>query len=85
MDIVSKAGTGFAIPSQTTYLARDKGLATDPGQAAEAQVQAWRDAGTLPFPEFPEPYRQQIENTLDYPPAGSHEAEHFVDERGSRV
>jgi MscS family membrane protein len=60
MDVVTEAGTDFAFPSQTTYLARDHGLATDRGQAAEAQVQAWREAGNLPFPEFAEGYRLAV-------------------------
>jgi MscS family membrane protein len=76
MDVVSEAGTDFATPEQLTYLAHDVGLETDHVRAAEAQVQAWREAGTLPFPEFAEDYRQQIENTLDYPPAGSPEEDH---------
>jgi hypothetical protein len=43
-------------------------------EAAEAQVQAWRAAGALPFPEFPSEYREKVEGTLDYPPAGSPDA-----------
>ena len=74
MDIVSEAGTELATPSQLTYLAHDVGLETDRSRAAEAQVEAWRDAGMLPFPEFAEDYRQRIENTLDYPPEGSSES-----------
>ena len=73
MDVVNEAGTAFATPSQVTYLARDAGLEPDQVRAVEARVQAWRDAGTLPFPEFAEDHRQQIENTLDYPPTGSPE------------
>lgn len=71
MDIVDEAGTELATPAQITYLAQDDGLATERGQAAEAQVQSWRESGKLPFPEFSEEHRQQIENTLDYPPTGS--------------
>ena len=52
MDIVADAGTGFAFPSQTTYLCRDAGLDTKRGQQAESQVDAWRSQGQLPFPEF---------------------------------
>ena len=74
MDIVSEAGTDLATPSQLTYLAQDAGLETDRSQEAEAQVEAWRDAGMLPFPEFAEDYRQKIENTLEYPPEGSPES-----------
>ena len=53
MDIVHGAGAGFAFPSQTAYLSRDSGVDPEQVRAAEAEVQAWRSKGTLPFPEFP--------------------------------
>ena len=55
------------------------GLATERGQAAEAHVQSWREAGKLPFPEISEEHRRQIENNLDYPPTGSSGAENRGD------
>ena len=51
-DIIEAAGTGFAFPSQTTYISRDKGLDRDLSRAAKAEVQAWRSEGGLPFSEF---------------------------------
>ena len=38
MDIIANAGTGVAFPSQTTYLAKDKGLDAEKGQAAVQQA-----------------------------------------------
>ncbi len=70
-DIVEAAGTDFAFPSQTTYISRDRGLDRERSRAAEAEVKAWRSKGMLPFPEFPREQRQQLRNTLDFPPAGS--------------
>ena len=70
-DIVEAAGTDFAFPSQTTYLSRDSGLDRERGSAAEAEVQAWRAKGVLPFPEFPREQREQFRDTLDFPPFGS--------------
>ena len=70
-DIVEAAGTGFAVPSQTAYLSRDRVLDPERSQAAEAQVQAWRSKGILPFPEFPSEQREQLRDTLDFPPFGS--------------
>jgi MscS family membrane protein len=70
-DIIEEAGTGFAFPSQTAYLTQDTGLDTERGSEAEARVQEWRDGGKLPFPEFAEQYRQEMEDTLDWPPKGS--------------
>ena len=52
MDIVKEAGTGFAFPSQTAYLADDSGLDTERGRKAEAQVEDWREKGDLPFDDF---------------------------------
>jgi MscS family membrane protein len=71
IDIVDEAGTGFAFPSQTTYLGRDMGLNSERGQEAELQVQAWRSQGRLPFPEPDQSSREAQEDTLDYPPEGS--------------
>lgn len=70
-DIVNEAGSGFAFPSQTAYLMRDKGVDTDRGRAVEAQVKLWRDRGKLPFPEFEDTERERLKDTLDYPPKGS--------------
>ena len=71
MDIVADAGTGFAFPSQTTYLSRDAGLDTERGRLAEAQVDEWRSNGQLPFPEFAEDVQKAQQGVLDYPPVGS--------------
>jgi MscS family membrane protein len=71
MDIVADAGTGFAFPSQTTYVRRDTGPDTERVQQAEAQVQAWRSEGKLPFPDFDEDTQKSKQDILDYPPMGS--------------
>jgi len=71
MDIVEQSGTGFAFPSQTTYLARDQGLDGARREAAEAQVAAWRRAGALHLPDFPPEAVTALKATLDYPPQGS--------------
>jgi MscS family membrane protein len=71
MDIVAASGTGFAFPSQTTYLARDSGLDQARARAAEAEVRAWRERGDLCLPEFPPERVAQVRGTLDYPPAGT--------------
>jgi MscS family membrane protein len=70
-DIVAKAGTAFAFPSQTTYLARDSGLDAELRDSAEGQVEHWRGRGKLPFPEFEDEERERLEDILDYPPKGS--------------
>jgi len=75
MDIVRKAGTAFAIPSQTVYHNRDAGLDMEQQQAAEKQIRELASAHALSFPDFTEDYRRKIKDTLDYPPAGSPDAD----------
>lgn len=70
-DIIKAAGSGFAFPSQTAYLARDTGLDDKHKNEAETEVEHLRFTGKLPFPEFDEEEREQLEDILDYPPKGS--------------
>jgi MscS family membrane protein len=70
-DIINAAGSGFAFPSQTSYLARDRELDEERISEAVAEVGQWRAGGKLPFPEFDDRQREQIEDVLDYPPEGS--------------
>jgi MscS family membrane protein len=48
MDIVEESGTGFAFPSQITYLGRDSGLDPEKTQAALAAVARWRQEKQIP-------------------------------------
>lgn len=69
--IVSDSGTGFAFPSQTLYMGRDAGLDEERGHEVAGEVQAWRRAGKLPFPEMAASEIDRLAGTLDYPPYGS--------------
>ena len=71
MDIVDEAGAGFAFPSQTAYLARDKAPDTERVRAAEARVAIWRESGELPFPDLSDDAQEAVGDTLDFPPLGS--------------
>ena len=71
MDIIEASGTGIAFPSQTAYLARDRGHDETKRQAAIATVQRWREAQELPFPNFRPERIAEVENTLEYPPPES--------------
>jgi MscS family membrane protein len=75
MDVVKASGTGFAFPSQTSYLRRDEGLDGKAGEAAEAEVRRWREEGRLPFPTLPEEMIEELRGTVVYPPVGSFKAE----------
>jgi potassium efflux system protein len=72
MEIVKQAGTDFALPSQTTYIARDSGLDSERREAAESEIAGSRADRTLPLPEFPETRRRAIRNTIDFPCSGTY-------------
>ena len=71
MEIVESSGTRLALPSQTTYFARDDGLDDEKKRAAEEQVHEWTEKGELPFPDMTEEQREALAGTLDFPPVGS--------------
>lgn len=71
MDLIEEAGAGFAFPSQTTYMARDTAPDPERVSAAEKRVEAWREAGELPFPDLPDEAQDEVGDKLDYPPLGS--------------
>ena len=71
MDVVAASGTGFAVPSQRTYLGRDGGRDAALSDKAAAEVQAWRERGELYLPEFPPEAIASLSATLPYPPAGA--------------
>ena len=71
MEIIESSGTRLALPSRTTYFARDEGLDEEKKQAAEQQVHDWTEKGELPFPDMSEEQREGIKGTLDFPPKGS--------------
>jgi MscS family membrane protein len=75
MEIIAESGTGFAFPSNTTYLSRDGGLDAERSRQAEEEVRAWRDGSKLPFPGLDSETVAGLEDTLDYPPLGSAVAE----------
>ncbi len=72
-EVIQQAGSGFAFPSSTTYLARDAGLDGDKTEKAEAMVARWRDENRLPFPDVEASLKAELADSLDYPPKGSHD------------
>jgi len=76
MDIVEKSGSGFAFPSQTLYLSRDAGLDKEKAAAAQQQVQQWRDAHNLPFPDFAPAEKSGFRGSIVYPEPDSAMAKH---------
>lgn len=71
MDIIERAGTGFAFPSQTLYVGRDHGLDEKAARTAEREVARWREEEKLFLPGFPPEEIEALRGTLDYPNQGS--------------
>ena len=69
--IVEASGSGFAFPSQTTYIAKDSGLDAEKSQKAVETVRQWREQGKLPFPDFSPETISEIDSKIEYPPPGS--------------
>jgi MscS family membrane protein len=73
MEIVGKAGSGFAVSGSTVYLNRDSGRDRDSGldkekaAAAERQVQQWRNQRQLPFPDFAPADKSAFRGSITYP------------------
>jgi len=74
IEIVEQSGTGLALPAQTLYLSRDDVIDAERAEAAQSQVQAWREEGELPFPEMAPARRAALRDSLTYPPPGSPDA-----------
>lgn len=64
MKLVKQAGTGFALPAQTLYMARDNGLDAAARAAAETHVRKWAAAQDLPFLGMDEAHRERSTGTL---------------------
>lgn len=67
MDLVEDSGSGLAIPSQTLYLSRDRGLPKEKADAAVKKVVEWRDGKQLPFPDFTDENISAFRGSIDYP------------------
>jgi MscS family membrane protein len=67
MDIVEASGSGFAFPSQTTYIGKDAGLDAEKSQKATETVRQWREQGELPFPDFSPETISEIDGRIKYP------------------
>jgi MscS family membrane protein len=71
MDVVARAGTSFAFPSQTVYVRPDEGLDAENAERVQGEVARWRKRGEMALPAFPAERVQHLAGTLDYPPEGS--------------
>ena len=74
MDIVSAAGTEFAVPAQVQYSLEGKRFDETRAQAVEAEIKEWKAKQSLYLPNFPKEKIAAIKGSLDYPPTGSPQA-----------
>jgi len=68
LEIIEKSGSGLGFPSSTVYMARDAGLHKEKTEAAEKQVQQWREERQLPFPDFAPADKAALRGSIAYPP-----------------
>jgi MscS family membrane protein len=71
MDIIEASGSGFAFPSQITYLAGDVGLDAVKSRKTVETVHQWREQGKLPFPDFSPEMISEMDSKIEYPPPES--------------
>ncbi len=71
IDLIQESGTFFAYPSQTLMVEQPANLDRDQQERVEKLVEQWREQDKLPFPQWPDEYVKQVENTLEYPSRGS--------------
>jgi MscS family membrane protein len=64
MEIVERSGTGFAFPSQTTYLGRDGGLDERAAKAAAKQLHEQWGNRDWPFPDFDDEEIARLRDSL---------------------
>lgn len=71
MDIVERAGSSFAFPSQTLYLEQGEGLDAEKARGAEEHVREWRERQALCLPKFPKEEVERLAGSIEYPPEGA--------------
>lgn len=84
MDIVEKAGTGFAFPSQTTYIEQGEPLSDETQEEIAERVAKWREENALYLPRFPKDAIEELRNTLDYPVEGAPKLNGSGEREGAR-
>jgi MscS family membrane protein len=71
MELIEASGTSLALPARTLYVARDSALDKDKTEMVVSEVQKWREANRLPFPDFAPAEIAEFSNSLPYPERGA--------------
>jgi len=69
--IMDDAGVQFAFPSAVEYKSSDLPIDEEKRAEAEERVAAWRAEQKLPFPDFSVAEKEEMTDTLSYPPEDS--------------
>ncbi len=75
VDIVRETGTWFAVPTRTIKMETADEFDEQRRTEVEEIVSQWRKTDQLPFPELSDEEIEKLENSLDYPPKGSQQAQ----------
>jgi MscS family membrane protein len=67
MDVMENSGGGLALPSQTLYLSRDKGVEEEKADKAVQKIAELREGKQLPFPDFHEQDISSFKGSIEYP------------------
>ena len=71
MDIITRAGSGLAVPVSRTETESGASLDQPRAREAEERVKQWREQNRLYLPSFPPDAIAELAGTLDYPAKGS--------------
>jgi MscS family membrane protein len=74
MDLVTEAGSGFAVPAAIEYQLPGPPFDEERARVVEARVEDWKSKRALYFPNFPKERIAEVKDSLDYPPVGSPDA-----------
>lgn len=67
LEMIEKSGTSLAPPARTVHIGRDAGLDKEKAEAAEQQVEQWRNQRQLPFPDFAPADKASFRGAIAYP------------------
>lgn len=71
LEIIRAQGVTLAIPEQHLFLSRNPPISEEYAIAAEQSIDALSNADQLPFPDFSTGEKEELKDTLPYPPKGT--------------
>lgn len=71
MDIIEQSGTSLAMPAQTIFMGRDKGLDEDKMQQTADKVSDWKSRNEMQLPSYKTERIEELKGSIKYPDEGS--------------